>query len=278
MTEIWNPQKIEHLETLLTARDGRILEDLEAMRALSTRQIQRLHLPAGEGGLHATQSTATRLTIRVLQRLEGHGFIARLQRRIGGSVRGSAATIWHLASAGERLLRARRGDPSRRRYGTPSRSFLSHTIAVAEVAVSVREQSALGAFELIELSGEPNCWRTFPGPGGVETVKPDLYVAVADDEVEVHAFLELDRGTEHLPTVLRKCLLYQRYRATGIEQTTLGTYPVVVWAVPDERRAALLRTAIRREPDLPDALFTVTTHEDVLRVLTSTLSPKGGTP
>ena len=66
MTDTWNPTRVRQLESLLTERDGQILDDLEQYRALTTRLIQRLHFPAGPHGLHATTPTATRLANRVL--------------------------------------------------------------------------------------------------------------------------------------------------------------------------------------------------------------------
>ncbi|WP_108249968.1 replication-relaxation family protein [Planctomonas deserti] len=273
MSDVWTPTKVRHLESLLTERDSRILDDLERFRALSTRLVQRLHFPAGPLGLHATVPTATRLANRVLLRLEAHGFIARITRRVGGPLRGSAATTWHLAATGERLLRARRGEPGRRRYVTPSRDFLAHTLAVAEVAVELREAELRGELDVLELVTEPSCWRPFQGPVGVATLKPDLFVVVANTEVEAHVFVEIDRGTEHLPAVIKKCRTYQQYRQTGIEQQASGVFPAVLWVAPDPERARKLSTAIRREADLPADLFTICKEAAALDALASFLAP-----
>lgn len=277
MTDSWNPSRIAHLESLLTERDSRILEDLERFRALSTRLIQRLHFPAGAGGLHASTATATRLANRVMHRLEAHAFVARVDRRVGGSLRGSAATTWHLAAAGERLLRARRGDPARRRYVTPSRAFLKHTLAVAELATTVRELATGSAVDALELEAEPNCWRSFQGPLGVTTLKPDLFAVIANEEIEAHIFAEADLGTEHLPAVIKKCRTYQLYRQTGTEQATSGVFPAVLWVVPNAERAAKLRTAIRREPGLPADLFTICEAAEASVTLAGFLDPSSTT-
>lgn len=158
--------RVQKLELHLTDRDVRILEDLEEFRLLTTRQIQRLHLPAKPFGSHATVSAATRGTTRILNRLEGLGAIERLERRIGGQKHGSAPTIWHIGGAGERYLRARRGETGRRRYHQPNAPFIAHTLAIAEVATALREQVSVGRFEVLELASEPTCWRDFTGPGG----------------------------------------------------------------------------------------------------------------
>lgn len=273
MTDSWSPSRVQQLEALLTDRDRSILGDLERFRALTTRQVQRLHFSSGPHGLHATVPTATRLANRVLLRLEAHGFIARIDRRVGGPVRGSAAITWHLAATGERLLRALRGEPGRRRYVTPSRSFLAHTLETAEIAVVLREEELRGTLDVLELDTEPSCWRPFQGLLGLATLKPDLFVVIANPEVEAHVFVEVDRGTEHLPAVIKKCRTYQQYRQTGIEQARSGIFPAVLWIVPDQARSRTLRTAIRAERDLPDDLFTICEAGRALDALTGFLHP-----
>lgn len=260
--------RIAPLEQRLSERDVRMLEDLERFRLLTTRQLQRLHFPAAPLGPHATRSSATRGTSRVLNRLEELGVIARLQRRIGGIKHGSALTVWQLGAAGDRFLRARRGDPKRRRYEEPGRTFMSHMLAVADTAVVLIEQANAGRFELLELDLEPACWRTFTsGSTAPITLKPDLLVVTADAETETHSFVEVDLGTEHLPAVLRKCGTYQRYHATGNEQHTRGLFPAVVWIVPDPVRAKHIKDGIAADPHLATDLFWITTPESMNRQL-----------
>lgn len=281
MSNAWTPYKLNHLAELLTERDRKILEDLERFRLLNTRLIQRLHFPAGSFGAHASQSAATRGTTRVLGRLEGHGFISRLERRVGGIKHGSAGTVWQLAAAGERYLRARRGDPDRRRFVEPSTTFLAHTLAVADLAAQLIEQARVGRFELLELQTEPDCWRAYTNAAGsLLTLKPDLLVITADSDFETHSFLEVDRGTEHLPAIVRKCGVYQQYWRTGIEQQERGLFPAVIWATSTEARAEKIRTTIRGAPDLVSRLFQIVTVENALPLLAPEPStpthPKGG--
>ena len=259
---------------LLTERDLLILKDLEQFRLLSTRHIQRLRFTK-----HTSQSSATRTTVRVLDRLEGHHLIARLPRRIGGVVRGSAANVWQLTSTGERLLRRLAGADSRRRYVEPSTQFTAHTLATADTAVEILEAAERGRFELLELEAEPDCWRDYLNAAGSrEWLKPDLLVVTADDAFESH-FLEVDRGTEHLPAVLRKCENYHRYWRSGNEQAARGVFPSVLWIVPDEKRAENFRTAIRGHPTLAADLFQVTTPADAVTAIAPEQHPvKGGTP
>lgn len=260
--------RVQSLELHLTDRDIRILDDLEQYRLLTTRHIQRLHLPAKPLGAHATISAATRGTTRILNRLEALGTIERLERRIGGLKHGSALTIWHLGGAGERYLRARRGETARRRYHQPNTPFITHTLAMADIAVSLREQASTSRFDLLELSPEPGCWRDFTGPGGgAVTLKPDLLAVTADANTETHSFIEVDCGTEHLPAIIRKCRLYQQYFATGIEQQARGLFPAVVWLVPTAKRAATIRTALAADRDLDAALFWIALSEQAITQL-----------
>lgn len=275
------PTNHSKLDGRLTARDDAILSDLERYRLLTTRQLQRLHFPAQPLGTHSSVSAATRGTTRVLGRLEGLGAIARLVRRIGGIKHGSAASIWQLASAGDRYVRARRGDPIRRRYDEPGLVFIEHQVAVADVATTLTEYANARRFDLLELELEPTCWRTFTGPSGAAiTLKPDLLAVTADATTETHAFVEVDRGTEHLPAVLRKCRTYQRYFATGAEQATRGLFPAVVWIVPNAVRAAKIRDAIHDDAALLPDVFWTATPEQLLHHLApygaSTTDPKGG--
>ncbi|MDQ4213753.1 replication-relaxation family protein [Microbacterium capsulatum] len=258
----------------LTERDIRILEDLERFRLLTTRQIQRLHLPVRPFGESVSASAATRGTTRILTRLEALKAVARLERRIGGQEHGSALTIWQLGHSGERYLRLRRGDTSRTQYLEPGRPFATHMLAVADVAAMLREHAKAGHFDLLELQPETACWRPFTGPGGQAlTLKPDLFVVTADRITETYSFVEVDLGTEHLPAVLRKCRLYQQYERTGIEQAARSVFPAVVWLVPTTKRAVVIHDAIAADRTLDPTLFWILPAEQAL----DQLAPYAGT-
>jgi hypothetical protein len=280
MTASWTPYRIRQLGQHVTERDQEILESIEKFRMLSTRLIQRLHFPAGELGEHSNVPAATRGTTRVLTRLEYHSLMARLPRRIGGIKHGSAGTVWQLAATGERYLRAQRADPDRRRFVAPTMTFMEHTLEIADLATTLTEQTRLGRFELLSLETEPTCWREHTGASGtVVTLKPDLFVITADSDFEAHCFIELDRATEHLPAIIRKCRTYQQHHHSGIEQAHTGLFPLVVWVTPDKARAKRLRHGIDTTPGLDPGLFTVTTRADALSVIgpAPISNSKGGT-
>jgi hypothetical protein len=279
-----SPYKIGELLLHLTDRDLRILDDLERYRLLDTRLIQRFEFPVGTqpDSRHgfSTQATATRVTIRALHRLEERGVVARVGRRMGGIGHGSGQTVWQLSSTGERLQRARRGESGRRRYVDPGAGFLAHTLDVARYAATLTERARTDGFEILQLQTEPASWRGFQAAhGGVQTLKPDLAVVTADAESETHSFVEIDRDTEHLPAVLRKCRLYQHYWQSGTEQARQdGLFPLVVWAAPDDERADKIRRAITEDRALDARIFRAATAEQSLAVVAPYISPnpKGG--
>lgn len=263
MTTSRSPYKIHEVRRHLSPRDFDVLRSLETFRLLTTGQVRRLHFLD-----HVSESSAARTTVRVLGRLESHRLIVRLSRRIGGFDKGSAANVWQLAALGERLLRALADDPSRRRFVEPTEGFTRHTLAIAELAVRVTEHSRQGDFELLNLETEPDCWRRSTRPDGTtEWLKPDLFMVTASAEYEAHAFVEIDRDTEHLPAILRKCTKYQRYWRSGTEQARSGVFPAIVWVVPSPGRAERILAAIRGEPTLTSDLFHVVTDDQAFSVL-----------
>lgn len=243
----------------LADRDLAILDDLEQFRLLTTKQLQQLHFPVGPNG-HASQAASTKAAMRALERLEEHRIVSRLSRRIGGIRHGSRGYIWQLTSYGDRLQRARRGETGRKRYIEPGGMFVEHTLAVTDTTVTLRKLARDGKLEVLQVDGEPSSHRQFTGPHGVPlTLKPDLYAVTATSAYEDSWFIEIDRDTEHIPAILRKCRLYAAYAATGTEQHRRGVFPAVLWVVPGPERAKKIADAIRADAGLPDQLFQVIT-------------------
>lgn len=259
----------------LTPRDLAILDDIERFRLLTSRLIQRLHFPVSlsdqANAGHASVGSATKQAMRVLTRLDEHGVIAHLERRIGGVRHGSQGYIWQLTSTGASVQRVRRGETSRRRYTEPSILFTDHTLAVAELAVTIRELAGGGELEVLAMQTEPECWRDYLGPHGLTlTLKPDLYSVTATGEYEDHLFIEADMGSEHPPQILAKCRAYTAYHATGAEQARTGVFPLVLWVTGSQAREVQLRRAIATDPTLQPELFQVTTAERFAEHLTTT--------
>jgi hypothetical protein len=162
-----------------------------------------------------------------------------------------------------------RGENKRGRYLEPSALFVDHTLAIAELAVCLRELNRSGVLELVTLESEPACWRSFLAPHGARSwLKPDLFAITASGEYEDHVFLEVDRATEHPGVVVRKAALYQRYAATGAHQAEYGLFPVVLWVVPDQKRQQVIAAALTAERGLQRELFRVITREQFRDTIT----------
>ncbi|BBX63229.1 hypothetical protein MSAS_24030 [Mycobacterium saskatchewanense] len=259
---------IDLINNRLSDRDRAILASVDQHQFLTVRHIEALHFDA------IAPDARSRITRRVLARLRGLRVLDVIDRRIGGVRSGSQGLIYHVGVAGDRLLErpVRRG--ARLRYD-PSARFLGHRLAVADAHVALITADRDQTLQLIDSAVEPATWRTYTGLGSARrTLKPDLFAATATDDELAHAwFIEIDRGTEHIPTLLHKCREYEAYRRTGIEQDRHGSFPVVIWSMTHSdpanaaRRRQALAEAIEADPRLPNALFRIVDPEQLLLLI-----------
>lgn len=258
---------LDTLTDRLTERDYQLLQDVEKYRLLTTRQIQRLHFDP----VHPTPAASARACNRTLARLRDVRVLKALDRRVGGARAGSAGFVWYLGPAGERVLRTK--DPNnrsgRRNYREPSRHFVEHTLAVAELGVRAIEAMRHGDLDVLTLETEPVSWQeSLSAFGTLQRLKPDLWLVAARGDYEEHWFIEADLASEHLPVIVRQCAAYESFRATGRYQAAHGLFPAVLWVTPTEARAAAVRAAVGRTAGLGPALFRVCTQAAYLAVLT----------
>jgi hypothetical protein len=233
-----------------------------ALHFATTKQLERLHFSSAA----TTPLGAARATTRTLTRLRGFHMLDHLDRRIGGVRAGSAAFVWRLAPAGSRLL----GHNHRRRSREPSLAHLAHVIEVADLVVRLHEHARTHvAVDLVAVQTEPACWRDFVGPHGARVLlKPDLRLTIGLGEHELHWFVELDRGSEHRPALTRKLNAYLAAWRDGGEQARTGVFPRVLWVVPDDQRADVIRAVWQSLPGVPAGMFAITTSGQAVEVLT----------
>lgn len=244
----------------LSERDRSVLHRVAEHRFLTTHQLQGFCFSD-----HATVVSAARTTRRVLARLQRDGLLMALERRIGGVHAGSQATIWQLAPAGSRLVY---GEQRRRRSSPPSERFLRHQLAVADVHVLLRQHERIEAIEGVAVEVEPASWRQYQGATGeLRWLQPDLFAQITSSDFIDRYFIEVDLGSESLPTLLGKCERYEQYRRSGTEQARSGTFPLVLWLFLNTERADALRAAVRRMGRLTDALYRYATPETLTQVL-----------
>ena len=242
------------VSTRLSERDWEILATVRAFRFLTTRQLARQHFSLTE-----PDAVIPRTANSALAKLRTLGLLVNLDRRIGGVRAGSGGHVWQLTDLGNRLLAEHLGEAAgaRVRPSEPSTSFLDHTLAVAELVITLQASTRHGVM-IERLQAEPECWRTHLGSAGEpRTLKPDLASVSQCGEFTDFYFWEVDRATEAPNRVVKKCLQYQQYRDTGAEQRIHGLFPAVVWVVPHPRRREQLERHLAAETRLDQRLFTV---------------------
>lgn len=241
------------LRASLSERDDLILHSVHEFRLLTSDQIRVLHFDK-----HATTDSSARVTRRVLQRLSDLGLLHRLERRVGGVRAGSKGHVYALAPLGHRMM----GTDRRVRLHEPGYHHLKHTLAIGQLAVDLIEASRHDDFEITALETEPACWRGFT-LGYVESVlKPDLGVEIANADFELVWMVEIDRATESMSVIERKCSTHLAFAASQI-----GLVPRVVWVVPDIRRKQQIERVIARLND-PLVLFKVVVSGRAIRLMT----------
>lgn len=247
----------------LSRRDRAILRFVCEVQVASTRQIERLVFPVEGGG---SDLSAARRCRRVLQRLTDERLLLRLDRRIGGVRAGSSSHLYQLGTLGRRAL----GLSGRGPTWEPGGRYVEHALAAGELHVELVERRREGALRDLHVTHEPATWRRFDAPGGLLDLKPDLLVELTTpDGWEVRWFVEIDRATEHLPTVIRKCERYQAYWHSGAEAAHHEVFPRVLWSVPDQRRAEAIARAIAARRSLSRELFTAAVASEAAAVLTT---------
>lgn len=255
------------LRRRLGDRDLAVLASLRQFKLLTGNHVQRLHVA------DSSEKTRARRARAIVKRLVDLGLVVRLGRNIGGVRAGSEGHTLGLTGLGDAVLDV--GGAVRRRHrhtweGKPY--FQDHTLTIADFYVGLREHVVQTAAELIAFETEPTSWRRFAGINGGTVLKPDCFVRLGVGEFERLAFVEIDLGTESLPSVMRKNQSYISYWRTGLEQRQHELFPGVLWLVPDERRSARLAEGIRQLPEDAQALFTVALLRDAPTLLTT----KGG--
>lgn len=244
-----------------------MLRELARFRLMTGRQLQLLFVHS------SNHATAVRRSRQLLTRLRELGLVQRLGRRVGGIQAGSAGHVYGLTGLGHAVL-ALDPDSPPSRYGRTvwetAPAFQDHLLAIAEIYVGLRQLERQGTVELLAFDTEPDAWRSFTGPAGERVrLKPDAFTVLGVDELELRLFLEIDRGTESLPTIQRKCRRYLDYWHTGAEQHQFGVFPRVWWLTESPRREARIARLLSDLPPDERGLFATGLLSDAPGVLLS---------
>jgi len=255
--------QLSQLAARLGERDWSMLDTIRAFRYLTTRQVARQHF-----GAEGADCSIPRNANAALDRLRELGLLVNLQRRIGGVRAGSGGHVWQITDTAQRLLAAKYDQPrgARVRAFEPGTTFLEHTLAVAEVVISLQEAGT--SAQLSQFALEPDAWRSYLAYGGAtKTLKPDLAATTSSGKYEDVWFFEIDLDTEPPSRIITKSLQYQEYRTTGREQDALGIFPAVVWVVPNKRRNDQLRERLAADTRIDNRLFIVITPDQIGELL-----------
>jgi hypothetical protein len=225
--------------------------------------LERLFWSEGEPESRARQAR------RTLRQLTEWRILDRQPRSVGGRRAGSRGYIYSLGPAGGRLL-DRESGVRVRRLGVPGDRFVAHVLSCTELVVRIEEAARRGDLELIEVQGEPECWRGFPTGFGTRVVlRPDLSVRIGVGVLEDRWLLECDLATEASGTLMAKFKRYLAHYRSGTEQRQFGAYPHVLWAVPNDRRTRQVKEVLRRLPAEAQRLFTVCLLDEVVERLST---------
>lgn len=253
--------RLDLLAPALTDLDWRLIGFVSDYRLVTGGQLIRAFWKTTQ-----RETAAARAGRRTLKRLRESRVLDALPRAIGGVRGGSDGLVYGVGIAGRKLL-ARRG-LERRRLGTPGDRYVQHSLSVTEVVVRLHEARQAGRVDLIEVNGEPACWRGFLGPLGERVVlKPDLALRLGAGAYEDIYLLEVDLATEASGTLTGKGRRYLAHYRSGSEQAAHGVYPRIIWTVPDARRGEQVHDALRHLPSPAPKLFSVWLFEEVVERL-----------
>lgn len=216
----------------LSERDQAIIRTIVRYQQVTSGQLLRLYFSD-----NSPKSRKARMT-RTMQRLHKWGFVARIPRPVGGWSGGSEGYIYIPTH-------------SRARIANP------HTLDITELMVKLTELSREPSIELLAYDPEVYAHET---AGHIE-LKPDAFVRLRKPSGTFRYFVEIDRGTEWRYQLSGKLRKY----TNAYKQWTEPTFPLCVWSVPDEQRARLLDSVIKRSDE--PALFEIAVGDDLITKL-----------
>lgn len=257
------PDRLYSISQQLSHQDWTILSFVSTVRLASGTQLTRAFWHTSD-----PSSSPARTARRRLARLRHWRVLDALPRRVGGAKAGSSGMIYTVGAAGVKLLE-RRGEHAKR-LEEPGALYLAHVLDCTETLVRLHEANRARELDLIQAQSEPECWRPFLGPGLSRIVlKPDLFVRIGVGDQEDRWMIEVDRATASRGALRAKCARYIAHYRTGTEQRDHGTYPRVLWLVPDARRTEQLQTVIDHQPDEAIRLFTVRLFDQAVPFIAS---------
>jgi Replication-relaxation len=276
MTRRISPAQLAILGRQLGEREQRLLRLVAQLRLISHSQLAAI-LEADEPS-QASASSRARNVRRLLARLTEERLLARLSRRVGGVRAGSSGFTYYLGPVGQRLIAYWNGDGMvrGRRWPDPGLRYIEHRLAISGLYGDLFSAHRVGALELVDFAAEPDCWRHYIDRFGAQApLKPDAFVRIGLGQYLDNSFVEVDLGTESGSVIARKTRAYCDYFRTGAEQEASGVFPRVVFITNSEIRRKRIVEICARLPAEAWQLFSVTTLDKAVDVLSGRLPDPG---
>ncbi|MEV4560641.1 replication-relaxation family protein [Kitasatospora sp. NPDC049285] len=245
--------------------------ELAVLRVLGTVHLATAAQVARVAFADYQPTTARPLAHRNLRRLIDCGLVRRYRDLSRQRWPGKPGYVHVLTPVGTKLIGATNvPGAGKRRDWRPADAFLTHRLAITELYVRLAERARDGTSEVIEFQAETAAWRVYRNPMtyGQEYCRPDALVRLrVEDQPRLNWFVEIDRATEPPKRLDEKCRVYRAYELTGVEQERHRVFPGVMFIVPDEARAAVIRHVVTQQPADAQGLFVVTTEAAAVEAL-----------
>lgn len=189
---------------------------------------------------------------RALKRLTEQRVLARIEiRTVGGAHGGSGQYVYQIGAAGWKLA-ATEGS------FWLSKSVKYHSLAIADVFVDINDH-----LNVIRYETEPDSHEKI----NYVPLQPDLYLEVDLGRHVLRTWLEVDLGTER-PKQLKEKMNRYNHAWSGAPERW-NPWPLVVWAVPDDKRRAELQSIVKLQPAESQGMYRVCLLDDVVATLLS---------
>lgn len=224
---------LSDLRAPLLVRESTALRLLGRLRFLTAARLAELLF----GGSSITQRSRAVLTQRVLASLMRRGLVARSRGGIEAVRRAQGSPVYYLTENGDRVARGP-GDGLRRRLNSSGALLAPHALATADVLLAFQRAAFTDAdHDLISWECDWEVALSLPG----SPLVPDAYLLYRVGAGRLHAFIEIDLGTEHNRAISHKLRRYLALERAGTWRSWLPVWPYVLIVASTSTRAAQLR-------------------------------------
>lgn len=217
-----------------TPQEVAVVLQLVTFRFLTVAQIADLVFETSAASARSRVVMAGRLLAASRRR----GLVAATPRLSGGLGGGSSRPTYYLTPRGYRLAHDLNPALPVKRLKSPGRYLIHHALITAEVALAFR-RAALRHDDHEVVAWECE-WQAVLGTGNFVVV-PDGYLVYRVGAQRLHAWIEVDLGTEHSAFFARKISRYLDLHRSGAWRARLRVWPLVLVVTETEPRAAQLR-------------------------------------